>query len=160
MALAVVVAGRSNPLEIQDFTRENVKRFVELVEAAEVLAVGFRLFPQRLIFDTRYTEQGPPFLKVVQRVNSVEERLQELAKIRPNFPTPERFYFTVWPHSIESFRETGAWDRILDRCQASGHTSIMKDCDLAWNVLLGLERQEVQQAIRGEGFRTIWEKAK
>lgn len=147
-------------MEIQDFTQENVKRFVQLVEAAEVLAVGFRLFPQRLIFDTRYTEHDPPFLKIVQRVNSVEERLRELATIRPNFPTPERFYFTVWPRSIESFRGAGAWDRILARCEASGHTSIMKDCDLAWNVLIGLDRQETQQAIKGEGYRTIWAKAK
>lgn len=147
-------------MEIQDFIQENVKRFMELAEAAEVLAVGFRLFPQRLIFDTRYTEQDPPFLKVVQRVNSVEERLRELAKIRPNFRTPERFYFTVWPRSIPAFRETGAWDCIIGRCQASGHSSIMKDCDLAWSVLLGLERQETQQAINGEGYRTIWERAK
>lgn len=147
-------------MTVDDFTQENVKRFAELVEAAEVLAVGFRVFSQRLIFDTRYTEREPPFLKVVQRVNSVEERLRELAKIRPNFPTPERFFFTVWPRSIPAFRETGAWDRIIGRCQASGHATIMKDCDLAWNVLSGLERQETQQAIQGEGYRTIWEKAK
>ena len=145
-------------MDVQDFAEENVKRFVELVEAAEVLAVGFRLFPQRLLFDTRHNIQDPPFLKVVQRVNSVEERLRDLAKLRPNFPTPERFYFTIWPRSIQNFRETGAWDRIVDRCQASGHPSIMKDCDLAWNVLVGLERQEIQQALKGKGYRAIWEK--
>lgn len=147
-------------MDVQDFTEQNIKRFREVLEAAEVLAVGFRLFPQRLLLDTRYNDRTPPFLKVVQRVNSVEERLRDLAKTRPEFPTPERFFFTVWPRSMESFRETGAWDRIVARCESSGHPDMARECELSWKVLVGLEHQEIQQALRGEGYRTIWERAK
>jgi len=145
-------------MDIDEFTQQNVSRFLELVDAAEVLAVGFRLFPQRLLVDTRHTGDTPPMIKVVQRVNSIEERVRELAKTRPALPTPQRFYFTIWPRSIEALREAGIWQRILARCESSGHASVKRDCELAWKVLMGLERQEIQQAIKGEGYKAIWER--
>src|SRR5207237_1236424 len=82
---------------IVEFTNKNIERFVELADAAEVLAFVFRLFPQRLIIDFRYDEIDAPMIKVAQRVNSAQERLRELAKSRPRFATPERFFFILWP---------------------------------------------------------------
>src|ERR1041384_3159354 len=98
-------------MDLAEFTNQNVERFAELADAAEVLAVGFRLFPQRLIIDFRYDEIDPPMIKVAQRVNSAQERLRELAKARPRFTTPERFFFILWPRSIDALKETGIWGR-------------------------------------------------
>src|SRR5438552_3806802 len=75
-------------MDLAEFSNQNIERFVELADAAEVLAVGFRLFPQRLIIDFRYDEIDPPMIKVAQRVTSAQERLRELAKSRPRSSTP------------------------------------------------------------------------
>jgi hypothetical protein len=146
-------------MDIEEFTRDSTRRFLEIADAAEVLAVGFRLFPQRLLLDLRYNEQDPPMVKVVQRAGSAEERLRELASARPAFPTPQHFYFILWPRSIPFLVESGVWERILARCRASGHQTVDRDCALALNILTGLERQEVQQALHGQGYRTLWARA-
>jgi hypothetical protein len=145
-------------VDLPEFTTQNVQRFLELAEAAEVLAVGFRLFPQRLIIDFRYDEIDAPLIKVVQRVNSAEERMRELAKIRPRFKTPERFFFILWPRSVPAMKESGAWQRLVDRLESSGHASITREGELAWKVLVGLEHQETAQAIKGTGYKALWER--
>ena len=147
-------------MDLEEFTKDNVRRFLEIADAAEVLAVGFRLFPQRLLLDLRFNDQDPPMVKVVQRVNSAEERLRELAKERPRFPSPQQFYFILWPRSIQAMVETGAWEHLVARCRASGHAGVERDCELVRTVLSGLEQQETQQALHGKGYRTLWERAK
>lgn len=145
-------------MDVSDFMRVNADRILEVVDGAEVLAVGFSLFPERLLIDFRHNEQEPPLIQVAQPVNSAEERLKELAKLRPAFTNPEHFYFFMWPRSVDSFVELSVWERITARCEASGHPEVAEACQAALARLRELEREEKLQAIGGPKYRTVWQR--
>lgn len=96
---------------------------------------------------------------VVQPVASVEERIKELLKIRPQFPPPEDFSFFLWPRRIATFELQGVWPRIVQRCLDSGHARIAGDCNQALERLYQLERGAIRDAIRGLRYQTIWERS-
>ena len=87
----------------------------KVVENADVFAIGFRTFPERLIVDARSSEHAGTMVQVVEPVASVEERFFWLGKERPAFGVPERFTFFVWPHSLRFFEESGLGQIIRER---------------------------------------------
>ncbi len=127
-----------------------------VVDDCDVFTVGFRLFPERFIVDTRSTESEIPMAEVVEPVATVEERFFWLGKRRPAFSAPERFTFFVWPHSINFFQESGIADRIRERVGAVEHGESAKVMDTAMARLSGLEKVAVVNAITGENCHTIW----
>ncbi len=84
------------------FTENGVQIDLEevgkVVEGCDVFAIGFHMFPERVIIDTRETEDVAPLVQVVEPVTSVEERFHWLGRERPSFGVPERFSFFIWPH--------------------------------------------------------------
>src|ERR1700730_14624137 len=87
----------------------------QVVENADVFAIGFRTFPQRLIIDARSTDREGTMVRAVEPVATVEERFFWLGKERPSFGVPERFTFFVWPHSLRYFEESGLGQIIRER---------------------------------------------
>jgi hypothetical protein len=128
----------------------------KVVDECDVFTVGFRLFPERFIVDTRSTESEIPMAEVVEPVATVEERFFWLGKRRPAFSAPERFTFFVWPHSINFLQESGIADRIRERAGATAHEESAKIMDTAMARLTGLEKVAVLNAITGENCHTIW----
>lgn len=131
----------------------------KVVEASDVFTIGFRMFPQRVIIDTRETGEVGPMVQVVEPVDSVEERFHWLGRERPAFGVPERFAFFVWPHSLEFFGSSGLPQRLRDRLRASERPEVARMADEALEELRRLERQAVQQALAGEGYHTLWPQA-
>lgn len=127
-----------------------------VVDDCDVFTVGFRLFPERFIVDTRYTESAVTMAEVVQPVNTVEERFFWLGKRRPQFSPPERFTFFIWPHSMRFLEESGVADKIRQRVGGSAFPESDVALDTALSELQGLEHKAVADAITGKNCHTIW----
>jgi len=127
-----------------------------VVDECDVFTVGFRLFPERLIVDTRSTDGAGPMAEVVEPVNTVEERFFWLGKRRPEFSSPERFTFFIWPHSMRFFEESGVADKIRQRVGGGAFPESDDTMDAALAELRGLERTAVADAITGKNCHTLW----
>ncbi len=130
----------------------------KVVAECDVFAIGFRLFPQRLIVDTRTSDEVGPMAELVEPANSVEERFFWLGRRRPSFPVPERFTFFVWPHSIALLVECGVADNIRQRLVASERPDMAETVDQALIGLERLERSAIQDAVIGKNYHTLWQR--
>ena len=128
----------------------------KVVEGCDVFTVGFRMFPERAIIDTRETETVGPMIQIVEPVASVEERFHWLGRERPAFGVPERFSFFVWPHSLEFFEACGLAQQIRDRMRGSERPEVAGMIDEVLSELRRLERRSVQQALAGQGYHALW----
>lgn len=135
---------------------EELKR---VVDHADVFTIGFRMFPERLIVDTRSEGETPPLIRVVEPVGTVEERFFWLGKERPQFSVPERFTFFVWPHSIRFFEDSGLGELIRTRVYPidpeSGTTQVADSI----HQLHILERRAERDAIIGRNYHPLWERS-
>ena len=147
-------------MDSDGFMNVNMQRVFDAIDMAEVLVVGFTLFPQRLLVDYRFSAEEPPLIKVVEPVQSAEDRIRELKKLRPQFAAPARFHFFVWPRRVGTLASLGVWPRVVQRCLDSGHARVAGDCNLVLDQLYQLERAEIQAAIKGPQYRTIWERSR
>ncbi len=64
----------------------------EIVRNADVFAAGFRLFPERLLIDTRHDENEMPMVAIVDPVATLQERFFWLGQHRPSLGTAEGFH--------------------------------------------------------------------
>jgi len=119
------------------------------VQQADVFAIGFRLFAERLLVDTRHDEKTPPLVQVVEPVDSVEQRFFWLGQNRPTLGTPERFIFFLWPHSIPFLRESSLASAITERIAASGYDGAVPMCEAAFADLAHREATANLAAVRG-----------
>ena len=132
----------------------------KVVETCDVFTMGFRLFPERLIIDTRVNDQAGPMIEVVEPVSTVEERFFWLGQRRPSFGVPQRFTFFVWPHSIGYLEESGLLQDIRNRVNATDETGDSgRQMAQAVTRLFGLERRATLDAIHGRNYHTLWERA-
>lgn len=134
----------------------DLEEVAKVIDNCDVFTVGFRMFPQRVMFDTREKEGTGPLVAVVEPVASVEERFHWLGRERPMFGVPEQFSFFVWPHSLEFFEASGLLQHIRDRLKASENPETAKSLDAAFTEVRRLERMAVQEALKGEGYHALW----
>jgi len=140
----------------------DVDEIKSIVARADVFTAAFRLFPERLLIDTRHDAADPegpcgmPMTAIVDPVASVQERVFWLGQHRPTLGMPERFLFFFWPNSIRYLEESGVWDAIRDRVVGSGFAGADATCDAALRDLYQRERDANFAAIRGEGYQTVW----
>ncbi len=127
-----------------------------VVESADVFVIGFAHFAERLLVDTRTNARTGPMIRVVKPLGSVEERLFWLGRKRGSFGMPESFTFFGWPHSTAYLRESGIWQRIIERVCADFDPEAARQCDAGLARLRALEHEVVNAAIKGERFVTIW----
>ncbi|HET9476987.1 MAG TPA: hypothetical protein VFP63_05830 [Dehalococcoidia bacterium] len=131
----------------------------KVVETCDVFTMGFRLFPERLIVDTRSDDQAGPMVEVVEPVATVEERFFWLGQRRPSFGVPQQFTFFVWPHSIGYLEESGLMDRIRQRIYSTDESGAVDgQVARAMYRLIALERQATADAILGRNYHTLWER--
>jgi hypothetical protein len=129
----------------------------ELLAQADVLTIGFTLFPQRLLIDTRATESTGPLVTIVDPVASVQERYLWLGRHRGMFGAPKAFSFFVWPHTVRGLIERDALRVMRERLMAAPGDGA-EQLDQALAALRELENAEFRRAIRGEAhWKTLWE---
>ena len=133
----------------------NLDDELRAIDQAEVLVVGFVWLTELLLVDARRADGVGPYVKVVQRVRSPQERIRQLREIRPGFEDPDPFMFFLWKSRIDAFEAAGLFDRIRARC--AGDSQAEADCDLAFAELRELDRKDIRQAIfGGEKYHTLY----
>jgi hypothetical protein len=143
----------------------DIDRVRQVVRDADVFAVAFRLFPERLLIDTRFDasdREGPcstPMVAIVDPVETLQERFFWLGQHRPGLGMPQDFQFFYWPHGIAFLEESGLWRAVRRRIIASDAEGAGATCDAALADLLVRERAANIQAIRGERHHSVWERA-
>lgn len=131
---------------------------IRTVRTAEVVTFRFVVVSQRLLIDNRSSEIDPPLVKLVPRATSVEERFRSLKQLRPRFRLPEKISAVWWPKFADTLVRHGVWDAIVQRIAQAGFAEAARECDGVLQELRGLERQELRNALIGEGYHPLWEK--
>jgi len=125
---------------------------------AEVVTVHFPYFRQTLLLDTRRSLTEPPIAKIRPSVASVDERVKDIRQLRPRFGRPESITYIPWPKYVQSLRESGVWEVILDRMVMAGGPQMEDELERLYRRLRTDEWNEFRSAIAGQGYKTVWEK--
>lgn len=140
----------------------NLSEIHDIIASADVFTAAFRLFPERLLIDTRYDVSDPegpsgmPMVAIVDPVAGVHDRFFWLGQHRPSLGAPRGFMFFYWPHSVRYLEESGVWAAIRERVVASNFGGATRTCDDAFRDLLAREREANADAIRGNRYHTLW----
>lgn len=131
----------------------------EILRSADVLVIGFTLFPERLLIDCRTDADTGPMVAIVEPLRGVQERYHWLGRHRGMFGMPEAFSFFAWPHTVRSLEERGVLvtlrTRLMD-CSNDGAPLL----DQALAKLRDMETIAFRQAVAGEGpWKTVWQAA-
>ena len=137
----------------------NLDDILRTIDSADVVRIRFLLLDKRLLIDNRHNEFDGPLIKVVNRAGSSEESFRNLKRLRPRFPLPDKMTAIWWPKYVNTLYTTGVWSAIVRRIADTGFTDSLRQCDEVLRELLALERQEIRNAISGEGFQTIWQRS-
>lgn len=141
----------------------DLRQVEQIVNRADVFTIAFRLFPERLLVDTRHDANdaggpcGMPMVAIVDPVESVEDRYFWLGQHRPGLGSPESFMFFYWPHSIRYLEESGIWAAVRGRVIPEGFAGATETLRAALADLYGREHAAQVEAIRGEKHQTLWE---
>jgi hypothetical protein len=136
----------------------DISEITDIVRHADVFAVSFRLFPERLLIDTRHDDTDDtgvctlPMVAIVDPVATVETSLARRFAARH----AKNFMFATGPHSVRYLEESGVWDRIHNRITATHFAGARQTCDDAIRDLLVRERAATVDAIRGARYQTLW----
>lgn len=133
----------------------DLEQLGRVLTTADVITVGFTLFPHRVLIDTRSDSTTPQFAGVVEPVSNVEERYLWLGQHRGSLGAPEAFSFFIWPQTIASLREGGALAPLVSRLDSSTREYL----GIALDQAARLERAGTIAAIRGdEAWPALWER--
>ncbi|MBK9344668.1 MAG: hypothetical protein IPN07_16895 [Dehalococcoidia bacterium] len=86
----------------------DIEALNKLLNTADLITIGFTLFPERLLVDTRSNDQERQFADMVEPVANIQERYVWLGKHRGSFGAPEGFAFFVWPQTVRGLIERDA----------------------------------------------------
>jgi hypothetical protein len=136
----------------------NLDEILRTIETAEVVRIRFLLLEKRLLIDNRFNEVDGPMLKLVSRSGSSEESFRNLKRMRPRFPLPDKMTAIWWPKYVDTLHTSGVWEALVRRVSDTGFSESLQQCEEVLRELQALERQEVRNAISGEGFQTIWQR--
>jgi hypothetical protein len=128
----------------------------QIVQQADVFTIGFRLFAERVVIDTRHDEREIPMVAIVDPVESMQERFFWLGQHRPSLGVPKQFMFFFWPHSVAYLEESGVWRQVRERLVSSHFEGAAETCDAALRDLKTREHVATVEAIRGPRYQTLW----
>lgn len=131
---------------------------IEMVAKSDVLIVRFSTVSRRLLLDFRQNKQEKPFITLVRRARSAEERFKELGKLRPGLELPEEIVTFHWPNPVAGFQRLGVLDRVVARFKDLGYPTMETLCYQTFKELLELERAELAAAVKGEGYNALWKR--
>jgi len=140
--------------------RMDMDEILRNIRSAEIVCVYFPLLRKTLVVDTRTDVEDPPVVRLLPMANSIEERFRALRKLRPRFPQPDKVAIIPWPKYVDSLVRLGIWDKLVQRCAATGHAGSVKACKAALEELRALERAELVAVITGDQYHTIWQAPK
>jgi hypothetical protein len=136
----------------------NMEEILRTIGSADVVRIRFLLLEKRLLIDNRFNEFDGPMLRLVSRAGSSEESFRNLKRLRPRFPLPDKMTAIWWPKYVNTLCTSGVWSALVQRITDTGFSESVHQCEEVLQELQTLERQEIRNAISGEGFQTIWQR--
>jgi hypothetical protein len=128
------------------------------IAEAEVITIFFPLLRRAIVVDVRHDEASGPMVRVMPQVNSMEERIRGIEKLRPGLGKVRSILGVPWMKSVRLLGDHGVTERLVARLAESGlsRNDARAAIEGAVEQLWRLERIAFVRMIRGEGFRTIW----
>ena len=128
------------------------------IAEAEIITIFFPLLRRALVIDTRHNEMVGHIVGVLPQVGSMEERIAVIERMRPQFGKIRSILGIPWIKSVNSLREQGVVDRLVERLTDSemSATSAHEAVDDALAQLSRVEHRAFVLLIRGEGYQTLW----
>ncbi len=136
----------------------DIDAILDAIEKADVITIRFLIVPHRLLIDARHSEVEGPLVKVVPRARSLEERFRAIKQLRPRFRLPDKISAVWWPKRVEALVDTGIWERIVWRVRDAGFPDAAQQCQQVLDDLICQERAEIQNAVTGTGYQSLWPK--
>ena len=136
----------------------NFQQIMAAIDEAEVITLYCPLLGKALVVDTRRDELEGPFVDLGPMFSSIEERLQSLEKLRPRFPRPEQLLGIPWQRRLAGLRELGVDSRLAQRLAVCGLPDASVVVDHLFEQLTAAEARELQAAIGGQGYRSLWQR--
>ncbi len=134
----------------------NLEAITTNIAEAEVIALYFPLFRKTLIIDTRTNSATGPMVCVVEMVNTTQERVRTLRRMRPQFSRPDSITMIPWLRRVETLCTSGVWARIDARLTLCGGSQGVAEASASLDELRAYERRELRRAITGERYQTLW----
>jgi len=142
---------------------EFITQVLSTIEESEVLTIFFPNLAKALVADLRRNHEEGPVVRVANQVNSMEERMSTIEKMRPGLGRVRSIAGIPWTKSVRTLQENGVVDRLQDRLIAAGLNTYeaAQVCSDAFNKLKEVERAQWIDLIKGHSplYRTIWEEA-
>lgn len=140
---------------------EFITQVLSTIDEAEVLTIFFPNLAKALVVDVRRNAEEGPLVKVVNQVNSMEERMAAIERMRPSFGRVRSIAGIPWTKSIRTLRENGIMSRLEQRMVANGDNSFNATaaCQEAFQKLQEIEQAQWVDLIKGRNplYRSIWE---
>jgi hypothetical protein len=136
-------------------TRVDLEALNELLRRADVLTIGFSLFTDRILVDTRTNDRQGQLVTLAEPVGSVQERYLWLGRHRGAFPAPQAFSFFVWPHTVRELIDRNS----LAELEARLEPEAAQQFTLLLDKAAAMERQAILSAVRGdENYPALWQR--
>jgi hypothetical protein len=136
-------------------TKVDLEALNDLLRRTDVLTIGFTLFRERILVDTRTNDRQGQLVTMAEPVGSVQERYLWLGRHRGAFGAPEAFSFFVWPHTVRDLLDRNILAELVARLDADAAEQLT----LALDEAASLERQAIAAAVRGdESYPALWQR--
>lgn len=140
---------------------EFITQVLSTIDEAEVLTIFFPNLTKALVVDTRRNQEDGPIIKVVNQVNSMEERMASIEKMRPGFGKVRSIAGIPWTKSIRTLKENGVMTRLEQRLNRAGQESYIaaQNCNEAFSKLCEIEHKQWTTLIKNENsmYKSIWQ---
>ncbi len=142
---------------------EFITQVLSTIDEAEVLTIFFPNLAKALVVDVRRNFEEGPLVRVVNQVNSMEERMAAIEKMRPGLGRVRSIAGIPWTKSIRTLGENGIVSRLEQRLSMSGQDSYAatQACSQAFQKLQQIEQAQWVDLIKGQNplYKSIWEGA-
>ncbi len=140
---------------------EFITQVLSTIEEAEVLTIFFPNLAKALIVDVRRNFEEGPMVRVVNQVNSMEERMSNIEKMRPGLGRVRSIAGIPWTKSVRTLKENEVVDRLQARLINAGlhHDEAIELCEDAFRRLKEVEYAQWVDLIKGQNplYKVIWE---
>lgn len=128
------------------------------ISEAEVVTIFFPLLRRAMVIDARRDGDIGYMVKVMPQVNSMEDRIRSIEKLRPQLGKVRSILGVPWMKSVRRLDEHGVTGMLVDKLVGAGATYSEAEAAVqaAAEQLWRLEKMAFVRMIRGEGFRTLW----
>jgi hypothetical protein len=128
------------------------------IEEADVISIFFPLLRRALVIDMRDAPEASPMIRIQGQVNSMEERIASIERMRPGMGKIRSILGVPWLKSVRGLEDAGVLTRLTDRLTQAGMNQAESGPALrsAINQLWKIEHLAFIGLVRGEGYKTLW----